>query len=156
MDVMNKKFALIAVLATTLALPASGALARGGGGGGHMGGGFGGGHIGGGFGGGHMGGGFSGGHMGGGLGGGHIGGGFAGSHMGSIGGAAAGAFGSASAFHERSGQMGSFRDQRGARFASHGLHHRRFIGGGFGGYDDSCWDWQSTPTGWVCQYPDDY
>jgi hypothetical protein len=138
MDVMNKKFALIAVLATTLALPASGALARGGGGGGHMGGGF------------------SGGHMGGGLGGGHIGGGFAGSHMGSIGGAAAGAFGSASAFHERSGQMGSFRDQRGARFASHGLHHRRFIGGGFGGYDDSCWDWQSTPTGWVCQYPDDY
>ena len=138
MDVMNKKFALIAVLATTLALPASGALARGGGGGGHMGGGFGGGHMGGGFGGSHMGGGFSGGHM------------------GSIRGAAAGAFGSASAFHERSGQMGSFRDQRGARFASHGLHHRRFIGGGFGGYDDSCWDWQSTPTGWVCQYPDDY
>jgi hypothetical protein len=44
-----------------------------------------------------MGGGFGGGHMGGGIGGGHIGGGFADSHMGSIGGAAAGAFGSASA-----------------------------------------------------------
>ena len=136
MDVMNKKFALIAVLATALALPASGALARGGGGGGHMGGGFGGGHIGG------------------GLGGGHIGGGFAGSHMGSIGGAAAGAFGSARAFHESSGQMGSFGDHRGARFASHGLHHRPFIGGAFGGYSDSCWDWQLTPLGWVCQYPD--
>jgi len=55
---MSKKFAFIAILATALALPATGALARGGGGGGHGGGG--GGHMGGGFGGGHMGGGFGG------------------------------------------------------------------------------------------------
>ena len=65
---MSKKFAFIAILATALALPATGALARGGGGGGHGGGG-GGGHMGGGFGGGHMGGGFGGAHMGGGFGG---------------------------------------------------------------------------------------
>jgi hypothetical protein len=98
MDVMTKNLALIALLATTLALPASGALARGGGGG------FGGGgHIGG-FGGAHMGGGF----------GGHIGG-----------------------FH-------------GGRFAHRNVFTNDF---GYGGYDDSCWDWQVTPGGWVCVAP---
>jgi hypothetical protein len=67
------------VLATAAALTGgltADALARGGGGGGHMGGG--GGHMGGGFGGAHMGGGFGGAHMGGGFGGPHMGGG----HMG--------------------------------------------------------------------------
>ena len=120
MDLMNRKFALIAILATALALPASGALARGGG-----------------------------------FGGGHMGGGFGGGHMGGIGGAAAGAFGSAGASHERGGHMGSFGDHRGVGFASHGLHHRRFIGGGFDGTTyDSCPDWLLTQLGWVCQYPD--
>jgi hypothetical protein len=62
MDVMRKQLTLFAVLATLVALPATGALAAHGGGGGHMGGGhMGGGHMGG----GHMGGGFGGGHMGG-------------------------------------------------------------------------------------------
>ena len=67
------------VLATAAALTGgltADALARGGGGGGHMGGG--GGHMGGDFGGAHIGGGFAGGHMGGGFGGPHVGGG----HMG--------------------------------------------------------------------------
>jgi hypothetical protein len=114
MDVMIKKLALIAILATTLALPATGALARGGwGGGGHGGGGFGGGHMGGGFGGGHMGGGH--------FGGAHMGGGFARSHVGG--------------FH-------------GGHFA-----HRGFFNNGLGYYDDSCWDWRSTPDGWVCVGP---
>src|ERR1700752_1750578 len=124
MDVMTRKLALIALLATTLALPATGALARGGGGGGHMGGGFGGGggHIGGGFGGGHIGGGFGGGH----IGGAHMGGGFGGGHIGG--------------FH-------------GGRFAAHGIHRNFFTNDfGYGGYA-SCWDWQSTPTGWVCVSP---
>jgi len=123
---MIKKLALIALVATTLALPATGALARGGGGG------FGGGHGGGGFGGGHIGGGFGGGHMGGGFGGGHIGG----APMG-------GGF--------SAGHVGGFH---GGRFAAHGLHRNFFTNDfGYGGYDDSCWDWQSTPTGWVCALP---
>ena len=88
---MRKSFMrgrVMKILATAVvasSLLATGAQARGGGGGGHMGGGFGGGHMGGGFGGGHMGGGF-----GGGFGGGHIGGfggGFGGGHVGGLGGA---------------------------------------------------------------------
>jgi hypothetical protein len=90
---------------------------------------------GGGGGGGHMGGG-GGGHMGGGFGGGHMGGGFGGGHV--VGGMGGQAFGSAGAFHGRGVHAG--------------LHDRRFIGRGFNSYD-SCWDWQSTPLGWVCQYP---
>jgi hypothetical protein len=51
------------------------------------------------------------------------------------------AFGSAGALHGRGVRAG--------------LHDRRFIGRGFGsyGYYDSCWDWQPTPLGLVCQYP---
>jgi hypothetical protein len=39
-------------------------------------------------------------------------------------------------------------------FDHHGrFGHRRFFGGGFGGYDSSCYDWVSGPYGWACQWP---
>jgi hypothetical protein len=111
---MSNKLALIAILAVSLALPATGALARGGGGGG------GGGHMGGG--GGHMGGGFGGGHMGG-FGGGHMGG-FGGAHMGSAGSSAWGAAG----VHGRAVHAGGARGRRGF---------------GYDNYN-SCWNYPYT------------
>jgi hypothetical protein len=142
MNVMRKKIALIAILATALALPASGALARGGGGGGgHVGGG---GHMGGGFGGGHMGGGM---HMGG-MGGGHIGG-RMGRPMGSpgIGPQARGAFGAP--------RVAGIRGVHNGRYG-HGYRRHFFVGGLGYSYYNPCWDWVSTPLGWQCSWPYDY
>ena len=105
---------LITILASVLiagSLAATGAQARGGGGGGH-GGGFGGGHMGG-FGGGHIGG-FGGGHM----------GGFAGSHIGGLGGAHIGGFGGGH-------RAGLGRDQ-------FGVGRRHFVGGGYYDYGLGC------------------
>jgi hypothetical protein len=145
MDVMSKKLAFITVLATALALPYTGALARGGGSGSHTGGGS------------HMGGGTD--HMDRGFGRSQVGGDhIRNSQMGSghtgrtgFGGNAAQAFGSAEVF----------RGQSDDRFASRGHYHRRSIGRGFSNYDDdnsydsgSCYVWESTPAGWVCQSPD--
>jgi hypothetical protein len=151
---MRKKFALAAILTIALALPASGALARaGGGGGGHMGGGhMGGGHMGGGFGGGHMGGGMhmGGGHIGGGMAGGHIGGGLGGgSPMATprISPQAGAAFGAARVAGIHGVHNGRFR------------HHRHFFVGGLGygySYTNPCWDWVSTPLGWQCYASYDY
>jgi hypothetical protein len=148
MKIMSKKFAVVALVAAALAFPATGALARGGGGGGGgHGGGGGGGHMGGGFGGGHMGGGFGGGRMGGV----HIGGGFGGTRFGGVRGSTAQAFGSARVVH--GGGVRGLHGHRGTRLAFHG--RRRFVGRGFGYYDNynPCWDGQYTAYGWTCQYP---
>lgn len=183
---MRKKLALIAILATALALPASGALARGGGGGGgHGGGGFGGGgHMGGGFGGGHMGGGFGGGHMGGGFGGGHTGGGFVGHTGGGVGGEHFIGGGTHLGGGFAGGHVGgraigsSISPQARAAFGAarvgrahvagthighfHGVRHgrfghrRHFFAGGLGYYGSSCWNPVWTPYGWRCGWPYNY
>jgi hypothetical protein len=115
-----------AVLAGSLL--ATGAQARGGGGGGHMGG----------FGGGHMGG-FGGGHIGG-FGGGHIGG-FGGGRIGGLGGAHVGGFGA--------GQMARVGHEH------FGVGRRRFAGGGFYDYGLNCPYYRNyTSTTWPynCTY----